>query len=547
MALRRPIPHLLALALTLASSASALDVTPRDLARLPEVEFLDLLDRPSSFSGRELKFRCAIAQQTDLYNELRSAFRHERYYALAVWDDRARLWDPEARAAVSTGLFLHKDRFSAGVLTKLSKYTIVEVAGIVKEVIDGEPQIEVLEVVPVSDSGSLTDQSIYLVERAQSLLADARELADASYQDALKAELPLAHRVDVLALRGRNLLAMGDAAKSKAVLAEAVALTRTDAGHSRVEFAQLLSLQAKALSEAQDHQESVASAREALTLDPSLGEAYAVLGIGLAGLQQYDEARRCCDNAVRLRPADAEVRWYLGRILTLQKRYDEAVESLKKAIDLTPKDHRIHLSIAEAYRGRGVQGGTMAGQDLVTALREVDIALRLKADQPEAQVLAGSILDVATAAKLEVLLPSGRTLATTALATERYQKALELAQGSVPALVAIGRLHVHEGREAEARKVIERLTALGATAEASALQTALAPAPAASTAVQATEVPAAATVVRIPAAEVPVVVPMPAAPVMVDPAPAPAPAAEQPAVPQVVPVVDAPAVIPAAP
>ncbi len=533
MALRRPLPCLLAVLALCGSAASALDTTPRDLTRLPQVDFTELLEHPSALSGRELRFRCTIAERTDLFDVLRSGFRPERFYSLAVWDDRARLWEPEVRAAVSVGFFLNKDRFGAATVESLKKFTVVDIGGVVKEVVDGQPQVEVLEIRPVVGAGAVTDQAVYQIERALSLQNEARDLADVHFVEALKIDLPLPQRIDVLVLRARNLLALGEVTTARTVLIEAAELVKRDGDRTSQDRAQVMTLLAKALGESQSHADAVVAAREALALDPSQGEAYAVLGIGLAGLQQYEEARRSCDNAVRLRPADAEVRWYLGRILALQNRYDEAIEALKKAIDLTPKDHRIHLSIAEAYRGRGVSGGQTAAQDLSTALREVDITLRLKADLAEAQVLAGSIIQSAAGLGIEVVLPSGRVRATSELALQRYAKALEIAASSVPALVASGRIQLELGHPDLAQAFVGRLAAAGAVAEAAALQVAISrnaangvapvaakPVPVEPQRVQAVEAPAVEQVVAPATVEsAPVVVPVVESPAIIPPAP----------------------------
>ena len=548
MALRRQLPCVLALLVICGAASPALDTTPRDLARLPQVDFTELLTHPSALSGRELRFRCTIAEKTDLYDVLRSSFRPERYFSLAVWDDRARLWEPEARASVAVGLFLNKDRFGTATLEALKKYTVVDIGGVIKEVIDGQPQIEVLEVQPVAGAGAVTDQAVYQIERALGLQAEARDLADVHFQEALKVELPIAQRIDVQILRARNLLAQGDVAVARQVLESATQSLRRDPERSAQDRAQLMGLHAKALVESQSYSEAVIAAQSALELDPSLGEAYAVLGIGLAGLEKYEEARRSCDNAVRLRPADAEVRWYLGRILSLQKRYDEAIEALKKAIDLTPKDHRIHLSIAEAYRGRGLSG-PQAGQDLATALREVDISLRLKAELPEAQLLGGAILEVAAAGGFEVILPAGRVPATNLLALERYQKALELSPSLVPALVAAGRLSLALGKVEDVKAMIPRLAAAGAVAEAAELQVAITGTPA-PTAVLGTPTPAQADPVP-PSTDTAIVQDSVGTqtPAQVSEPGAPIPVVDgaAPVGPVVVPVVETPAVIPSAP
>ena len=105
---------------------------------------------------------------------------------------------------------------------------------------------------------------------------------------------------------------------------------------------------------------AVTHARTAVRLDPALGGAYAVLGISLGGLEQFEEAKRQCQRAIRLQPENAEVRWYLGRILDMQGLYTEAIATLKEAIDLEPKDYRLHKAIALTYFHRAQEGGKVA-------------------------------------------------------------------------------------------------------------------------------------------------------------------------------------------
>ena len=88
-------------------------------------------------------------------------------------------------------------------------------------------------------------------------------------------------------------------------------------------------LRAKALSEIATgliHAEEIAAAQASLQKPLSMPVLQCIwiqisvvpmlfLGISLAGLEQYDEAKRQCQRAIRLQPENAEVRWYLGRIL----------------------------------------------------------------------------------------------------------------------------------------------------------------------------------------------------------------------------------------
>ncbi len=560
MRLSRPLGGMLALVLAAAVPAFGADINDRQIDGVTPVKLEVIMANPQSLLNAEVKFRCTFASITDIFDLHQSYFRMERYAAFAVWNERSPLWIPEARADVITTLYVSKDRIAPTRNTKINKYSQIEVAGIVKEVVDGVPFIEVTGMRLLDTAGALTDAAIYHVEQAIVLTADgSRDLADEHFAKALATDLPLPARIAISVLRGRELIDAGKFDVAAQLLSGVVVQARSDLGLAPADRATLYALLAKAQSEfaerggdASQRQLAVANARKALEFDPANGEAYAVLGICLAGLGQYDEARRNCDNAVRLLPADAEVRWYLGRILDQQGRGDDAIEALKKAIDLTPKDHRIHKAIASAYYHRGQRGGPAAGQDLSTALREYDITLRLNPTDAEVVVLSGNVIEDAAKIGAEIQIGSARQPATTELALARYASALQLNPKFIKAWRAQGLLQASLGMEKEARASVSALRALGAVAEATEVQQHIkggpatlpvAPAPESAPAVEAPaarvdaptapEAPAA-PVDAVPAAAVPAVPAAVEAPVAVPPVvevpAAEVPAAEVPAV-----------------
>lgn len=529
MRLSRPLGGMLALILAASLPVSAADINDREIDGVTPVKLSVVLANPQSLLNAEVKFRCTFATITDIFDLHQSYFRMERFAAFAVWSDRAPLWVPEARADVITTLYVDKDRIAPTRNTQLKMYSQMEVAGIVKEVVDGVPFIEVTGMKVLGQDGAFTDASIYHVEQAIALTADgSRDLADDHFTQALATNLPLPARIDISVLRGRELIDAGRFDVAVQLLSGVVVQARSDLGLSPADRATLHALLAKAQSEFAEHggdasqrQAAVTNARKALEFDPANGEAYAVLGICLAGLGQYDEARRNCDNAVRLLPADAEVRWYLGRILDQQGRGDDAIEALKKAIDLTPKDYRIHKAIASAYYHRGQRGGPSAGQDLSTALREYDITLRLNPTDAEVMVLSGNVIEDAAKLGAEIQIGSARQPATNELALARYSAALQLNPKFIKGWRAQGLLQAALGQEKEAKASVDALRALGAVAEATEVQQHIHAAPAAPAAATESAAPA-------PAAEPAAAVETPAAK-PVEPAPTPVeaiPAAE---------------------
>ncbi len=544
MRLHRPLGGMLALVLTLSMPLAAADAPKVDGDGLFPIELTTVLMNPESLRDAKVKFRCTFAAVTDLFDFERTSFRPERFAAIAIWDDRAKLWQPEARADVVTTVFIAKDRITPTRSTSLRKYQQLEIAGVVKDVVEGVPQIEVIEIRPIK-GGQFTDAAIYHVEQALALIGDgARDLAEEHFASALTSDLPVPAQIEISTLRGSNLIDAGRFAEAAAVIGSAVNKAMGDGHLPNEDRAQLYALLAKAQSElaertdATQRQAAVDNARKALTYNPANGEAYAVLGISLAGMGQFDEARRHCDNAVRLRPADAEVRWYLGRILDQQGRSDEAIDALKKAIDLTPKDFRIHRAIASAYYHRGLKGGPTAGQDLSTALREYDITLRLNPGDAEILVLSGQVIEAAAKAGAEIQVGTVRQPATVELALARYRAAVQMNNHLASAWSALGLLSVTMNHLDDAKMAAEKLTALGDTAGAEQLNkllTVTAPA-AAPTTVVPTIVPptvaaptvadptVAAPTMTAPTTEAPIdtvpaapAVVTPPAPVMVDP------------------------------
>ncbi len=473
----RSIGTLLAIALATVPATGA-EINRRSLGGIQPVKLSLVRSSPDSLLYAEVRFVCTFATVTNLFDRHRTSFNPERFAAIAVWEDRASLWNPQARADVITSLYIPKDRIAPTRSALLVKYQRMEISGIVKDIVEGEPQIEVTGLKPIEDSGAYDDASIYHVEQAIALTADgARDLADEHFAKALETDLPIAARLEIATLRGRSLLDAGRFDLAVEVLGKAVEKAPQDPGLTPQERSQMLSLLAKAQIEIAERgndaalrQVAVDRARAALAADPANGEAYAVLGIGLAGLGQFDEARRNCDSAVRLRPADAEVRWYLGRILDQQGRQEDSIDALKKAIDLTPKDWRIHKAIAAAYHHRGLKGGPAAGQDLATSLREYDITLRLNPGDADALVLGGGVIEDAVKIGAELQIGAARQAATSDLSLARYAQAIQLDGASLAAWRAQGLLQAALGKTAEAAVSADKLQALGAAADADAVR-----------------------------------------------------------------------------
>ena len=405
--------------------------------KLQDVQLEDIVKAPQAFHNLRVRFRCTFAENSTLFDGQHTYFISSGYANLIIYDDHADLSDPQVRANPLTRVFIHKDRVDAAIVVSLKKYQILDVIGEVKSVQEGEPIINIHHIIPVTKPEKITETVVYHVQQANQLASEGSfALADDYYVAALNEGIPDHNRAAIGLRRAQNLMNWGQFDACAVTLRQALALT--DQYVNLVDQKTLASMHfllAKAVAETGDQagtaerraerfQEAIGHARMAVQLDPEQGDAYAVLGITLAGQGRYSEARRECEKAVRLRPTNAEVRWYLGRILDQEGSYEEAIEALRKAIDLTPKDHRIHKAIGAVYLHRGQKGGPKAGEDFITSLREYDIAIRLNPADPEAHYGSGQVLEVAAAANAEVQIGTARQVATIAMAMERYKNAV---------------------------------------------------------------------------------------------------------------------------
>ncbi len=467
----RPIRLLLALACTVPLAAEVHE-NVRTYSEVTPITYGELVDTPAQFKYSQVKFRCTFASVSGLFDPLTTPFTPEQYRNLSVWSDHAQLWIPDERAKAMVTLYIPKDNEDAQKLETFKKYEILDITGRVMDVIDGIPWVRVTSIEPVEKSGAFSDNALYHMEQGQSLAADGvHDLADRHFLAAENENLPIYGAVAVRSLRARQLAAAGHNHEAMALLESALKLATLDKEILPSDLAQAHALLAKVENDTAEgsateaRQElltkSVANASAAIAYDPTLADAYAVLGISLAGLGRFDDARRECDNALRLRPNDAEVRWYLGRILDQQGKYDDAIDALKKAIDLTPKDARIHKAVAVAFFHRGLKGGPTAAADLRTALREDDIAERLNPGDAETLYSSGQVLAAAAASGAEVMVAGqGNVAATSDMAIERYRAAIAADESFAPAHLALALALRDHGKPEETLSQLERVVEL---------------------------------------------------------------------------------------
>jgi tetratricopeptide (TPR) repeat protein len=449
--------------------------TAVETRKTQDVTCAALVDSPLAWQYTMVRFHATWIGVTGLFDPLGSHFHSERYINVAVWPDRADLWVPGVRAKPLALLYMSKDIAGAELVAKLNMYQTVEIEGVVFDAVNGQPRLEIKALREVPKRGAFTDASIARIEQAIALSGqNARDLAEQDFAAAMATDLPAAARVGVGEMRARNLMESARWAEATALLRSILPAADADPLRAPASRASLHAALARAISEGtSDDQaaftEAVAEAERAISLDPTQSEAYAVLGVSLAGLGRFDEAGLQSDRAVRMRPNDAAVRLALGRILDQQGRHDEAIEALKRAIDLTPKDARAHRAIAAAYLNRGKKGQTA---DLAIALRETEITLRLAAQDADAIGISAQVLEAALAAGVELQLPTGKAIPSKAQVEERYKAALAIDPKNGPANAYFKPIWEAEAKakaEAEAKAKAEAEAKAQAEAEAKLL------------------------------------------------------------------------------
>lgn len=437
-----------------------------ELQEIQDIQFAQLLEHPQSYLNTRVKFRCTYVQEGDIYDQIHTQFSPNRYVNHVVWDDDANIWDPNVRAQPLFSLYVDKVHAADICDKKLHKYDTLDVTGEITSTFDNKPWVNAHKIEVVKSAGRFSENSIYHLEQAVALSVDGtRDIADQHYQAALDENLPNTAKITIGELAAKNQMSAGQYGKSVSYLEDAI--DAADRAPAKVK-ANLHYLKAKALTEMAERETndddrkdkfstSAGEARAALSDDPTLGDAYAVLGISLAGLGNYEEARRQCAQAVRLEPNVAEVRWYLGRILYRQGLFDESIEALKKGIDLTPKDARLHHAIAVTYLARGQKAGANGGSDIGTALREYDIAIRLNPNDLGLYDESAALIEAAIPLKLELPVGTGKKPASYGMAAERYEAALKIDPKHVEAHQGAARCYLADKKTDEANKHLQAL------------------------------------------------------------------------------------------
>jgi tetratricopeptide (TPR) repeat protein len=98
---------------------------------------------------------------------------------------------------------------------------------------------------------------------------------------------------------------------------------------------------------------AMAAGRRALELDPTLGEAYAALGLASTMAWSFEDAEEYFARALDLTPGYATAHHWAGNHRAALGQTEEGIELLRRALELDPFAPRIHQDLVNRLREAG--------------------------------------------------------------------------------------------------------------------------------------------------------------------------------------------------
>jgi adenylate cyclase len=99
-----------------------------------------------------------------------------------------------------------------------------------------------------------------------------------------------------------------------------------------------------------NHEEAIAAAKKAITLNPNSADAYFELGCALHWSNRSEEAINYIKKAIRLNPMPPTLYIHrLGLCYLDLERFEEALKYFKKAIEISPDFLWAHFNLAITY------------------------------------------------------------------------------------------------------------------------------------------------------------------------------------------------------
>jgi tetratricopeptide (TPR) repeat protein len=129
--------------------------------------------------------------------------------------------------------------------------------------------------------------------------------------------------------------------------------------------------------------DAIASAHEALKIDPEYGMAHYNLGNFYARKGRLDDAMQEYTQAIKAYPRFIDPRGNLANILTMKRELGSAVREYREALTLSPRESRLHLGLGNALALQG------EGDE---AINEFKLALKYNPEIPAAHAALAQLL-----------------------------------------------------------------------------------------------------------------------------------------------------------
>ena len=169
--------------------------------------------------------------------------------------------------------------------------------------------------------------------------------------------------------------------------------------------------------------EALQHLKKAISLHPEFFAAQFLLSTIYIDERQWEDAEASLRRALEIKPESVEVLFSLGEVYRRQKRYADAEKLLQDGLKLEENSWRGHFTLAHVYWDK---------EEILKAAPHVGRTLQLKADYPDAHLLAGNIfvrlkmLDRALVEYEEYLrlAPKGEAAEPTRQLVQKIKKAL---------------------------------------------------------------------------------------------------------------------------
>ena len=173
--------------------------------------------------------------------------------------------------------------------------------------------------------------------------------------------------------------------------------------------------------------------KQAIALHPNFLAAKLKLGTTYMDLKEWSEAERVLVAASKDHPDNAHILFALGELFLQEKKTSEAERVLREGLKYEPRSWQAHFTLGRLFwnRAQDQQNSEESRKNMITAARQVALALQLNPNFADAHLLAGNIFLRAgknSEAQFEFqeylrLAPNGQFAAETKEVLEKLKKA----------------------------------------------------------------------------------------------------------------------------